>query len=412
MPKNTTGAYANPGRVSLMSSLFGGSAGRAPKSSSAPSLSKRDPFESVWLPSLIPTVLLVIYGLVVVWSASLSISAASLPRQALGALLGTIAAVIVWRFDYRNLANMTTVLLVVDIALMLLPKIPGLSYTANGLTGWIRVPIIGLTFQTAELAKLVTIMLMAGLTAQYNGNIETLSDYVKLCATLCVPFFLILTQPDLGTGLVILVLGAAIIICGGAKRSWVLATIALIIVGAAIIIVSSMTPGIPHILKQYQLNRLIVFVDPTVDPSGVGYNLKQAKIAVGSGGLFGKGVGNATQSVEGFLPEAHTDFVFALLSEEFGFVGSALLLLLFAWLIYATIVLAMRAESPYAKLILVGVVAMWTFQVLENVGMCLGIMPITGIPLPYISFGSSSMMVQLMAQGLVQSVRHHRTKVA
>lgn len=400
------------GKAGPLASLFGGSAGRPPKSPGTPSLSRRDAFGSVWLPSLLPTLLLVAYGLVVVWSASLSIAAASLPRQALGALLGTIGAVIIWRFDYRNLANMTTALLVIDIILMLAPKIPGLSYTANGLTGWIKVPIIGLTFQTAELAKLVTILLMAGLTAQYNGNIETFSDYARLCGTLCIPFFLILTQPDLGTGLVILVLGAAIIICGGAKRSWVLATIALIVVGAALIIVSSMTPGIPHVLKQYQLNRLIVFVDPSVDPSGVGYNLKQAKIAVGSGGLFGKGIGNATQSASGFLPEAHTDFVFALLSEEFGFVGAGILLALFGWLIYSTIVLAMRSDTPYAKLILVGVVAMWTFQVLENVGMCLGIMPITGIPLPYISFGSSSMMIQLMAQGLVQSVRHHRTKAA
>ena len=173
-----------------------------------------------------------------------------------------------------------------------------------------------------------------------------------------------------------------------------------------------MTPGLPHLLKEYQLNRLIVFVDPSVSPTGDGYNLLQSKIAVGSGGFFGKGIGNATQAGGGFLPEAHTDFVFALLSEEFGFVGAVILLTLFAVLIFSAIRLALKLESPFGKLVLVGIVAMWSFQLLENVGMCIGIMPITGIPLPFISFGSSSMVVQLMSIGIVQSVYLHRTKVA
>ena len=235
-------------------------------------------------------------------------------------------------------------------------------------------------------------------------------DYLRLCGVLCVPFALILTQPDLGTGLIVLVLGASIIICGGAKRSWVLVTLGIIVVGAIVVVASSMTEGMPSILKQYQLNRLIVFVDPSVDPSGNGYNLQQAKIAVGSGGILGKGIGNATQAGGGFLPEAHTDFVFALLAEEFGFVGSVLLLLLFGWMILATVGLALRVESSFGKLVLVGVASMWAFQLLQNVGMCIGIMPITGIPLPFVSFGSSSMVAQMLSAGLVQSVWHHRTK--
>jgi rod shape determining protein RodA len=172
----------------------------------------------------------------------------------------------------------------------------------------------------------------------------------------------------------------------------------------------SMTPGMPHPLKQYQLNRLIVFADPSVDPAGDGYNLQQAKIAVGSGGLLGKGIGHATQAGSGFLPEAHTDFVFALLAEEFGFVGSVLLLALFGGLIFSTIILANKIESPFGKLVLVGCATMWSFQLLQNVGMCIGIMPITGIPLPFVSFGSSSMLVQITAVGMVQSVWHHKLK--
>lgn len=366
----------------------------------------------LYLPQLIPAMLLVAYGLLVQWSASLSIAEASLPRQAMGVAIGTVAAYFIWRYDYRVLANMRTALMVFDAILLLLPSLPFIGVSAKGMTGWIQIPFIGMRFQPSEIAKLVTIFLMASVTAEYNGRIETLRDYVKLCATLLFPFVLIMTQPDLGTGLVLLVSGACIIICGGAKRSWVLVTIALIVIGAALIIVTSMTDGLPHILKEYQLNRLIVFVDPSVDPTGDGYNLAQAKIAVGSGGFFGKGIENATQTISGFLPEAHTDFVFALLAEEFGFLGALVLLFLFGWMIFATIALALKVETTYAKLVLVGVTAMWSFQVLENVGMCIGIMPITGIPLPFISFGSSSMLAQLMAVGIVQSIYRNRTKSA
>ena len=366
----------------------------------------------LYLSQLIPALLLVVYGVVVIWSASLTIPEANFPRHLVGIAMGLVGAVLLWRNDYRNLQGMTRVLFIVACVLMIAPKVPGLSYSAKGITGWVKVPGIGITFQPSELAKLVVIYLMAALGAQYNGKIESLRDYVRLCAILLVPFGLILLQPDLGTGLVLLVFGATIIICAGAKRSWVLVTIALIVVGATAIIVTSMLDGFPHILKTYQLNRLIVFVDPSVDPTNNGYNLQQAKIAVGSGGFFGKGIGGATQAGNGFLPEAQTDFVFALLAEEFGFVGGVVLLGLFAWMILSTIVLGMRCESMFGKLVCVGCAAMWTFQVLEEVGMCMGIMPITGIPLPFISYGATSMIAQLMAVGMVQSVWRHRQKSA
>lgn len=399
-----------PDMTGVASILFGGTAGKSP---SKHAVIRKNGFASkVYLPVLIPAVLLVIYGLVVIWSASLSITEASLPRQAAGVAIGLVCGAILWHYDYRNFANITTALLVIDIVLMLLPSIPGLGYSAKGMTGWIKVPLIGMTFQPSELAKLVTIYLMAALTAQYNGKIDDFHEYVKLCGTLCVPFVLILTQPDLGTGLIVLVLGATIIICGGAKRSWVLVTVAILIVGIALVVITSMTDGLPHILKEYQLKRLIVFVDPSVDPTGDGYNLQQAEIAVGSGGFFGKGIGNATQAGQGFLPEAHTDFVFALLAEEFGFLGALVLLALFGWLMFSTLRLAQKCDAPFAKLVLVGIVAMWMFQLLENVGMCIGMMPITGIPLPFISFGSSSMVAQMTAVGMIQSVWRHRQKSA
>ena len=364
----------------------------------------------IFLPQLLPVALLVIYGTVVVWSASLTIADASFSRHVIGIAVGLVAAIFVWRYDYRGLANYTIPLLILDVLLILSPKIPGIGVEAKGMLGWVRVPILRFTFQPAELAKIITIIVVAGVAAEYNGKVETLKDYVKLCASVFVPFAAIMMQPDLGTALIVMVAGATIIICAGAPARWVLVTIGLIVGFAAAVVITSSMEGMPHLLKEYQLNRLIVFMDPSVDPTGVGYNLQQAKIAVGSGGIFGKGIGNATQSASGFLPEAHTDFVFALLAEEFGFMGAIALLALFAWMIYATLALAGRIESTFSRLMLVGVIAMWAFQLLQNIGMCIGIMPITGIPLPFISFGSTSMVVQLMAVGLVQSAWRHAVR--
>ncbi len=371
---------------------------------------RKGPLDDIYFSQLIPSLLIVILGIITIWSASLSIPEANFASHLAGVAIGLVAAVVVWRYDYRVLANMTTALFVLACVLMVLPRIPGLGVEGGlGMVGWVRIG--PLRFQPSEPGKIVTIFLMAAACAQYNGKIETFRDYAKLCGTLLVPLLLILSL-DLGTGLVIFFIGAAIIICSGAPRSWVLATIALIVLVAAFVIIESQIEGIPHILQEYQLKRLIVFINPDVDPTDDGYNLRQAMIAVGSGGLFGKGFGNASQALSGFVPEAQTDFVFSLFAEQFGFVGSIVLLALFAWMIFSTIILAMRTESIFSRLLLVGCVAMWTFQVLENVGMCLGIMPITGIPLPFVSYGSSSMVVQLVSVGLAQSVWRHRQKAA
>lgn len=363
-------------------------------------------------PLLVSSLLLVGYGLLVVYSASLTIADASAPRQALGVVLGIVAASVIYRVDYRRFCGLTMALFIFDCLLMIAPFIPGLSYNSHGITGWIQIPGIGFTFQTSELAKPVTIVLMAALASEYNGRIPRLKDYLKLCGILAVPFALIMIQPDLGTGLVVLVSGATVIVLAGAKRSWVLSTIALLVGLVTLVlltdsIIDQVFGDARSLLKDYQMNRLLVFLDPEHDTTGAGYNLQQAMIAVGSGGFLGKGMGNATQAGSGFLPEAHTDFVFALLSEEFGFVGAALLIMLYLALIFSSLRIAFRCDVLFGKLIVVGVVAMWTFQIFENIGMCISLMPITGIPLPFISFGSSSMIVQLLTVGLVQSVGAH-----
>lgn len=381
------------------------------RSSARNSLSQR-----VHLPLLLAVLCLIAYGVLVIWTASTAIPEVSFPRHLFGVGLGLALGAICWKLDFRGLANLSTVLLVLDIMVIFSPYIPGLSYNAKGMTGWIRVPGIGLTFQPVELAKIITTFFIAGLGAQYNGKIDTVRDYVKLCAMLAIPFGAVLAAGDLGSGLVVFVGGAIVIAMSGARKEWVLSTI-FVLIGlvslllAADSVVDSVL-GRDVLIKQYQMNRLLVFIDPSADTSGAGYNLMQSLIAVGSGGFFGKGIGNATQALDGFLPEAHTDFVFALLSEEFGFVGAVVLLGLYVAMILSAIRVAYKSDSLFLKLSVVGLVGMWLFQIFENIGMCIGLMPITGIPLPFISFGSSSMLMQCCMVGIVQSVWRCRSKAA
>ena len=363
---------------------------------------------------LLSSLTLIAFGSVVIWSASLSIADCSFPRHLLGIAIGLVLAIIIWRVDLRNLANISTALLVIDIIVIFSPKIPGLSYTGGlGMTGWVKIPVIGLTFQPVELAKLITIFFVSSLAAQYNGKIDTLRDYVKLCTMLAVPFMCVVIMGDLGSGLVVLVSGAIVICMSGARKEWVLGTLALMVGLVAIVLaldsILDNALGKDVLIKQYQMNRLLVFIDAEGSDADDAYNLKQSLTAVGSGGFFGKGIGNATMSTGGFLPEAHTDFVFALLSETFGFAGAIFLILLYVALIFSTIRVSIKTDSLFLKLAAVGIVGMWTFQIYENIGMCISLMPITGIPLPFISFGSSSMMIQIATVGIVQSIWRHRS---
>ncbi|MBY4798066.1 FtsW/RodA/SpoVE family cell cycle protein [Collinsella sp. AGMB00827] len=372
--------------------------------------------QRISLPVLVSSLLLIAYGCVVVWSASLTIADASFPRHLLGVALGLGLAVGMWRLDFRGLANMSTTLLIIDLIVIFLPYVPGLSHNAKGLTGWVKIPLIGLTFQPVELAKLITAFFMASLAAQFNGKIDSIRDYIRLCLMLAVPFGAVIVAGDLGSGLVIFAGGAVIICMSGPRREWVLSTVALLVGLVSLLLAadSLLDSLLGHdvLIKQYQMNRLLVFLNPDADTTGAGYNLLQSLIAVGSGGFFGKGIGNTSQAGRGFLPEAHTDFIFALLSETFGFVGAALLLILFALLLFSTIRVIHRSDSLFLKFVGAGIIGMWTFQIFENIGMCMGLMPITGIPLPFISFGSSSMMMQCATVGIVQSIWRYRSKPA
>ena len=352
--------------------------------------------------------LLVGYGLIVQFSATSADADYSFARQLSGVAVGMVLFVLITRMDYHALSGYTTLFLIINVVLLLSPHLPGIGVEVNGGRSWIN---IGTQIQPGEFAKITMVLLAASVMARYGGRLTDLREYLKALGIMAVPFICVMTQPDLGTGLVYLVIAAFALIIGGADWRFMVGTVlAIVALCAAILIIDPIADQIAGhdvLLKDYQKSRLMVFSDSTYDTSGDGYNSQQAKIAIGSGGLLGKGFMQATQSSMGFLPEAPTDFVFCILAEEFGFVGALVLLAFYIGLIVTSVRVARGASDLFGTIIVICIVGMWLFQILENIGMDCGLMPITGIPLPFISYGSSFMVVNFVMLGLINSVWVH-----
>lgn len=352
--------------------------------------------------------LLVGYGLIVQFSATSADADYSFARQLSGVAVGMVLFVLITRMDYHALSGYTTLFLIINVVLLLSPHLPGIGVEVNGGRSWIN---IGTQIQPGEFAKITMVLLAASVMARYGGRLTDLREYLKALGIMAVPFICVMTQPDLGTGLVYLVIAAFALIIGGADWRFMVGTVlAVVALCAAILIIDPIADQIAGhdvLLKDYQKSRLMVFSDSTYDTSGDGYNSQQAKIAIGSGGLLGKGFMQATQSSMGFLPEAPTDFVFCILAEEFGFVGALVLLAFYIGLIVTSVRVARGASDLFGTIIVICIVGMWLFQILENIGMDCGLMPITGIPLPFISYGSSFMVVNFVMLGLINSVWVH-----
>lgn len=274
-----------------------------------------------------------------------------------------------------------------------------------GANRWIQLPFFRL--QTSELAKLLLIISLGAVLAE-GVQLRHRFRFVILCVGyVLIPMALVFLQPDLGTALVFFAILAVMLVVWGIRlpHLGILAGAAVV----AVVFVLRILPGFfgVHLLKEYQLQRLTLFLDPESDPSGLGYQLIQSKIAVGSGMFTGKGFMDGTQTHLNFLPAHHTDFIFAVIGEELGFMGALLLLGLFAVIIWRAFRIARLSRNIYGSLVASGVAGVLIFQVFVNIGMTIGIMPVTGIPLPFISFGSSSLVVFLMAIGLLESVHVH-----
>lgn len=353
---------------------------------------------------------LIVIGLVMVFSATRFLGSDPyiyVEKQLVAVIFGLIGMTLIFFIDYR-LSNMAFYILYIFNLLMLLLVIL-VGSESNGARSWINLGFM--TFQPSEFAKLFMILLLAKHLSD-KPSLSSFWDLISPFLLLFFPLLLILAQPDFGTALVFVFFFFAMLYMAGAK-GWHLALIIFsgIFLISAVFVVHHFFPDSPMPFKPYQIKRLTSFLNPEEDPQGSGYNVRQAMIAVGSGRFFGKGLFQSTQGRLGFLPERHTDFIFAVFCEEWGFLGGFLMLMLFLVFAWRGLKIAQQAKERYGSLIATGIMAMFLFHVLENAGMNMGIMPITGIPLPFISSGGSSMMANLFAVGFLENIWARRQKI-
>ena len=348
-------------------------------------------------------------GSLLVWSATRQRMldadldpATFLKRHLLNAAIGLALACVAALVDYRSLRAYAPVVYVLSV-LGLVAVLSPLGKTINGAHSWI---VLGGGFQVqpSELAKVALVIGMAMLLAEKRDIEEDPrdSDVLLVLAVAAVPMALILLQPDLGTVLVLVFIVLGVLAVSGAPARWV---VGLVLAGA-VVSVGAVQLGA---LDDYQVNRFAAFANPELDPRGVGYNTNQARIAIGSGGWTGKGLFEGTQTSGRFIPEQQTDFIFTVAGEELGFWGGSLLLGLLGIVLWRGLRIAARATDPFGRLVAAGVVCWFTFQSFVNIGMTLGIMPVTGLPLPFVSYGGSAMFAGLVAVGLLQNV-HLRSR--
>lgn len=316
-------------------------------------------------------------------------------RQSVFAVLGTLALISFPFFDYRHLSKLST-----PLYFLMAGVLAGVLFfgsTIRGTSGWIQ--LFGFQFQPVEFSKIVLIIFLASFISQKRSE---LGDFVRLVASLfltSVLVFLVLKQPDLGSALVLVGIWFSMVAVSGIRKRHL----------AFLGVIFSLTVCTGwFFLAPYQKERIFTFLHPESDRQGSGYNVFQSLVAVGSGGLSGKGLGHGSQSQFQFLPERHTDFIYAVVSEELGFIGAGLVLFLFGVLFFRVIGAALSAPDNFGYLLGMGVVAMLFIQVAINIGMNVGVLPVTGIPLPLVSYGGSSLLSVFFGIAIVQNVASRR----
>ena len=356
-------------------------------------------------PLLFATLAIILYSLITISSATHINNAEAesltfVKRQGLFALVNIGLAAFFLQFDYRGIQQYGQKLYIFN--LVMLVAVMAFGTTALGAQRWLALgPIM---IQPSEFSKLIVIICMAALLESRFGTLNSLRDLVPIALYIGVPFVLVLKQPDLGTSLVFMAIFFGMVIACGIR--W------RIVFGIIFAGIASFPILWNYVLKEYQKTRLYVFIDPNIDPLGSGYHIIQSKIAIGSGMLFGKGIFQGTQSQLNFLPENHTDFIFAVVGEEFGFVGATILLLLYLIILMRGIKIAKEAGDMFGRLLAVGITSMIAFHVLVNVGMTTGIMPVTGIPLPFMSYGVSALTTDILAIAILLNINMRKNKLS
>ncbi|MCD4524466.1 rod shape-determining protein RodA [Nocardioides sp. cx-173] len=348
---------------------------------------------------------LTVLGALLVWSATSNRedltggdSSAYLAKQVVNIAIGLVLMVVVTATDHRWVRILAPLVYVASVAGLVLVLTMGTS--VNGSRSWLMLG--GMSIQPSEFAKLAVVVGMALVVAErsegrWRARVGT-TDVLAMLAVAALPATLIMLQPDLGTMLVLSATVFGVLAASGARRRW----LALLAGGGVAAGAAAVLGGL---LKDYQVDRFMAFTNPDLDPRGAGYNVEQARIAVGNGGLFGQGLFDGSQTRAGFVPEQHTDFVFTVAGEELGLVGAGLVIALLAIVLWRALRIAARTDDVFGRMAAAGIACWFGFQAFQNIGMCLGIMPVTGVPLPFVSYGGSSMFAGMLAVGLLQNIQ-------
>jgi rod shape determining protein RodA len=388
-----------------MQGVFGEAVDRIGGEPISARMARRAPIRHLDPMLLLLTLALSAYGVVMIFSASAGkledagiVPDIYMKRQVFYAVAGAVALLVVGFFDYRHLKGLALPIFgvtLLGLAVVLTP----LGAVSQGAARWIDLGFFQI--QPSEMAKIAVIITAAAYLSERKGDVRAL-DVAIILGIVALPAALIYLEPDLGTMIVFVALSGALLLVGGSKVRHFIALGALGLAGVLFMLQFD-------ILQEYQIDRITAFLDPNPDVQSEGYNLTQSKIAIGSGGMRGKGLGGEnTQTALDFVPEQHTDFIFTAVGEQLGFIGSATLLGLFALLIWRALRIATLSRDMFGSLLAAGIAAMWAFQVFVNIGMTMGIMPITGIPLPFMSAGGSSLITNFVAVGLLLNIHMRR----
>jgi rod shape determining protein RodA len=356
---------------------------------------------------LVITLLLVTTGLILLYSATASTlrgmhvdEFARVKKQAATAILGAILLLLIVTFDYRFFKVYAGFIYAGMLILLVLVRIPGIGSSSAGAQRWFDVA--GFQISPSEIAKIALTFMLAAMLSELPATPD-LRDVVRVCVAGAVPTALVFIQPDIGTTIVLVTVIVGMLVVAGTRPRH----LALLAASTVVLIVLAFQL---NVIKSYQLERLKAFADPGVGSQTTNYNRTQALIAVSSGGVLGRGYLHGTQTQLDFVPEQHTDFIFTVAGEEFGFLGTAIVLTLYALLIWRAIRTASMSKDPFGTYVAAGIAAMFAIQMFVNIGMVIGIMPITGIPLPFMSYGGSSMLSSFVAIGVLENIHMRRFK--
>ena len=344
------------------------------------------------------TVVLCLVGIIFIKSATSMLEIDYAKRQLLYFSIGLIGLIIAVTFNYSKIAKHTILIYTLSVLLLIMVLLIGKGI--GGAKRWLSLGIVG--FQPSELFKITSILMIAYYLDKASKRVSKFKILICVFLIVILPILLIIVQPDLGTAIsLIFVIFTVVFVSEGNIRNM------LIITGMGL----ASCPFLWKFLRTYQKKRLLVFINPDVDPLGAGYAIIQSKIAVGVGGLFGYGWKRGYQTHLNFIPEHHTDFIFSTIAEEWGFIGACVLLLLYAVLFWRMFNIATLTRDKLGLLIIVGIISLFAVHIFVNIGMAIGIMPITGLTLPFLSYGGSSLIVNMFLVGLVLNIGMRRFKI-